>query len=67
MAYMGILPAVSASLLGLRTAWKTPCNLKDSLRSSDSKSSSFVVRAGNRKHCKHQEEITGLVIFLCDS
>lgn len=64
---MGILPAVSVFLLGLGTAWKTSCNLKDSLRSPDSKSSSFVVRDGNRKQCKHQEEITGLVIFLCAS
>lgn len=59
-----MLPAVSVFLLGLATAWKTPCNLKDSLRSADSRRSSFVVRDGNRKHCKHEEGITGLVIFL---
>lgn len=62
-----MLPAVSVSLLGVATAWETPCNLKESLRSADSKRSSFVVRAGNRKHCEHEEGITGLVIFLCDT
>lgn len=43
---MGILPAGSVFLLGLGTAWKTSCNLKDSLRSPDSKSSSFVAEMG---------------------
>lgn len=62
-----MLPAVSVFLLGLGTAWKTLCDLKDSLRSADSKRFSFVVRDGSRKHCEHEEGITGLVIFLCDS